>query len=227
MDQQLRVIQESNNDHIQDLISKINSTTRFIDKKGNVLKKRRDTLLNILKDLRDTDTKLADSKISCSTAIFSSIQDDSDFIHKLYEEIAHKDQQIQELKDQIETLTNKLKNSQACNEEMQYQLQQKKQSQYQRVNKLSQSMIVPSLLNQNIEPKSDNPIQTITNNSTKSTENSNSKEEIKKIIRRVSMQAAASAHILAAKGDYVSLQVAHDEMLSQKSFGSQKSLSFK
>ncbi|CAD8132218.1 unnamed protein product [Paramecium pentaurelia] len=222
MAQLLGIIQESNQLHLQDLISNIHSTTKLIEKKGNVLKKRRDTLLTILKDLKENDTKLADSKISCSTALYSSMNDDSDLIQKLYEEISNKDQQIQELKDQVDTLTIQLRNSQACNEEMQYQLQSKHQQQYQRENKQSQSMIIPSL-SQSIQQISNNLVQTLSTNSSKSIEYPKSKEEMSKMIRRISMQAAASAHILAAKGDYTSLQIAREEILSQKSVGSQKS----
>ncbi|CAK60493.1 unnamed protein product (macronuclear) [Paramecium tetraurelia] len=236
MAQLLGIIQESHKDQLQDLISQIHSTNRLVQQKGNVLKKRRDTLLTILKDIRETDTKLADSKVSCSTALYSSMNDDSDLIQKLYDEISHKDQQIQELKDQVDTLTSKLRNSQACNEEMQYQLQQKQQQQYQRVNKPSQS-IINILYTQRLFPPFNLDVfnqqviiilvQTLSTNSSISIENPKSKEDMQKMIRRISMQAAASAHILAVKGDYTSLQVAHEEMLSQKSLGSQKSLSFK
>ncbi|CAD8142917.1 unnamed protein product [Paramecium octaurelia] len=227
MAQLLGVIQESHKDQLQDLISQIHSTNGLLQKKKNVLKKRRDTLLTILKDVRETDTKLADSKLSCSTALYSSMNDDSDLIQKLYDEISQKDQQIQELKDQVDTLTSQLRNSQACNEEMQFQLKQKQQQQYQRVNKPSQSMIVPSSNRSAQSIGISNVFQTLSTNSSISMENPKSKEDMQKMIRRISMQAAASAHILAVKGDYTSLQVAHEEMLSQKSLGSQKSLSFK
>ncbi|CAK78800.1 unnamed protein product (macronuclear) [Paramecium tetraurelia] len=233
MAHQLGVIQETYQDDLQELISKMECQNSIIDKRVPVLKKRRDLLLGALKDCREGETKLQDSKLSCSTALFSSIHDDTDQIQKLQDEIALKDQSIQELKDQVETLHQKLNRIQICNEEMQFELQKQQQQQqaFQRGNKLSQSMIVPNLTTSTEKAQAtlNKFVSPITSNSFKSIDNKEpvSKEDMRKMMRRISQQASASAYILAAKGDYTTLAAAQEELQSQKSIGSQKSLSNK
>ncbi|CAD8137742.1 unnamed protein product [Paramecium pentaurelia] len=233
MAHQLGVIQETYQDDLQELISKLTSQNQIIDKRGPILKKRRELLLGALKDFREGETKLCDSKISCSTALFSSIHDDTDQIQKLQDEIALKDQQIQELKDQVESLQQKIHRIQICNDEMQFELQKQQQQQqtFQRGNKLSQSMIVPTLTSSTEKAQAtiSKFVQPLSTNSFKSIDSKepNSKEDMKKMIRRISQQASASAYILAAKGDYTTLAAAQEELQSQKSIGSQKSLSNK
>ncbi|CAD8044157.1 unnamed protein product [Paramecium primaurelia] len=233
MAHQLGVIQETYQDDLQELISKLTTQNQIIDKRGPILKKRRELLLGALKDFREGETKLCDSKISCSTALFSSIHDDTDQIQKLQDEIALKDQQIQELKDQVESLQQKIHRIQTCNDEMQFELQKQQQQQqtFQRGNKLSQSMIVPTLTSSTEKAQAtiSKFVQPISTNSFKSIDSKepNSKEDMKKMIRRISQQASASAYILAAKGDYTTLAAAQEELQSQKSIGSQKSLSNK
>ncbi|CAD8047211.1 unnamed protein product [Paramecium sonneborni] len=233
MAHQLGVIQETYQDDLQGLISNLENQNYIIDKRGSILKKRRDFLLGVLRDCREGETKLCDSKISCSTALFSSIHDDTDQYQKLQEEIAQKNQQIQELKDSVETLQQKIQRIQICNDEMQFELQknQTQQSQFQRGNKLSQSMIIPNLTTstEKAQASINKFVQPISTNSFKSIDNKepNSKENTRKMIRRISQQASASAYILAAKGDYTTLPGAQEEYQSQKSIGSQKSLSIK
>ncbi|CAD8135230.1 unnamed protein product [Paramecium octaurelia] len=235
MAHQLGVIQETYQDDLQELVSIMESQNQIIDKRVPVLKKRRDLILGALKDFREGETKLQDSKLSCSTALFSSIHDDTDQIQKLQDEIALKDQQIQELKDLVETLHQKINRISICNEEMQFELQKQQQQQqqqaFQRGNKLSQSMIVPTLTTSTEKAQAtlNKFVSPITTNSFKSIDSKEpvSKEDMRKMMRRISQQASASAYILAAKGDYTTLAAAQEELQSQKSIGSQKSLSNK
>ncbi|CAK83347.1 unnamed protein product (macronuclear) [Paramecium tetraurelia] len=233
MSHQLGVIQETYQDDLQELILKLQTQNQLIDKRGPVLRKRQDLLLGALKDCREGELKLCDSKISCSTALFTSMYDDTDQIQKLQDELAQKDQQIQELKDQVETLQQKIHRIQMCNDEMQFELQKQHQQQqaFQRGSKLSQSMIVPPLISSTEKAQAtiNKFVQPMSTNSFKSTDSNgpNSKEDMRKMIRRISQQASASAYILAAKGDYTTLAAAQEEIQSQKSAGSQKSLSNK
>ncbi|CAD8045955.1 unnamed protein product [Paramecium sonneborni] len=233
MAHQLGVIQETYQDDLQGLISKLETQNQLIDKRGSILKKRRDLLLGVLRDFREGETKLCDSKISCSTTLYSSIHEDTDQIQKLQDEIAQKDQQIQELQDQIETLQQKIQRIQICNDELQFELQKKQsqQSQFARGNKQSQSMIVPTLTTSTEKAQAtiNKFVQPISTESFKSIDNKdpNAKQDYRKMIRRISQQASASAYILAVKGDYTTLPAAQEEIQSQKSVGSQKSLSNK
>ncbi|CAD8146221.1 unnamed protein product [Paramecium pentaurelia] len=115
------------------------------------------------------------------------------------------------------------------NDEIQFELHKQQQQTSQRGNKLSYYMIVPMLTTstENAQVTINKLVQPLSTNSFKQTDSKepNSKEDIRKMMRRISKQA--SACILAIKGFYATLAAAQKELQSQKSVRSNKSLSIK
>ncbi|CAD8126195.1 unnamed protein product [Paramecium sonneborni] len=204
----------------QDLIEKLRIKNRFLEKRSNFYKRRRELLIVQLQQAESTN-KLSESKVSVSSVNCNlpTMPDETDLIQKYQEELQMKEALITELKETMAILENKANNLQACNDEMQYQLS-KKQQEFQRSEKVSQSVIIPKSTSHTEKAMAaiDKFVQPLTTNSFKSTDGQpKTAEEKRKLIKKMSMHAGASAYMMALKGDFTTLQNASEEIQSNKS----------
>ncbi|CAD8210696.1 unnamed protein product [Paramecium pentaurelia] len=204
----------------QELIEKLMGKNRFLEKRCNYYKRKREFLIMQLNQA-ETPNKLSESKVSVSSANCNlpTMPDETDLIQKYQEELQQKETLISELKETVLTLENKVNNLQACNDEMQYQLS-KQQHEFIRSEKVSQSVIIPKSTSQTEKAMAviDKFVQPISTSSFKSTDGKpQSAEEKRKLIKKMSIHAGASAYMMAMKGDYTTLQNASEEIQSNKS----------
>ncbi|CAD8211157.1 unnamed protein product [Paramecium octaurelia] len=206
----------------QDLIEKMLRKIRFLEKRCNFHKRKREFMKIQLHQAETPNNKLSESKVSVSSAVncnLPTMPDEADLIQRYQEELQLKETLISELKETVATLENKVNNLQACNDEMQYQLS-KKQQEFVRSDKVTQSVIIPKSTSQTEKAMAviDKFVQPISSSSFKSTDGKpQSTEEKRKLIKKLSMHAGASAYMMAMKGDYSTLQNASEEIQSNKS----------
>ncbi|CAD8204201.1 unnamed protein product [Paramecium pentaurelia] len=210
---------QNETDH-QDLIEKLLSKNRLLEKRCNLYKKRREQLMIQLYQ-KETQNKLSESKVSVSSANcnFPTMPDETDLIQRYQEELQQKETLISELKETVAALENKANSLQVCNDEMQYQLSKQQQQEFVRSDKVSQSVIIPKSTSQTEKAMAviDKFVQPLSTSSFKSTDGKpQSAEEKRKLIKKMSIHAGASAYMMAMKGDYTTLQNASEEMQSNK-----------
>ncbi|CAD8124853.1 unnamed protein product [Paramecium sonneborni] len=204
----------------QELIDKLRIKNSLLEKRCNFYKRRRELLILQIQQAEKAN-KLSESKVSVLSANcnLSTMPDENDLIQKYQEELQMKDALIFELKETVSTLENKINNLQACNDEMQYQLS-KQQQEFVRSDKVSQSVIIEKSTSQAEKAMAviDKFVQPISTSSFKSTDGQpQSAADKRKLIKRLSMNAGASAYMMAMKGDYTTLQNASEELQSNKS----------
>ncbi|CAK64588.1 unnamed protein product (macronuclear) [Paramecium tetraurelia] len=191
--------------------------SRFLQKRCNYYKKSIE-LLRIQLYQAETPKKLSESKVSVAStdSNFSTLADENDSTPNLQEKLQQKQCKIYELKEAMLTLQSKVNSLQAQNDEMQIQLS-KQHKEFLRNDKVTHSVNLPKSTSQTEKAMAviDKFIQPFTVNSFKSQDGKPpSTEEKRKMIKRMSMNAGASAFMMAMKGDYTTLQSAFEEIQS-------------
>ncbi|CAD8211761.1 unnamed protein product [Paramecium octaurelia] len=202
----------------QVLIKRLQCRSRLLEKKCNYYKRRE--LLIIQQYRPETPKKLSDSKLSetSTNCNFSTMIDENDSSQNLQEKVQQKQCKISELQEAVEALQNKVKSLQAQNDEMQDQLSKQVKG-FVRNDKVTHSVNLTKSTSQTEKAMAtiDKFFQPFTANSFKSQDGTpQSTEEKRKMIKRMSMNAGASAYMMAMKGDYTTLQNAIEEIQSSK-----------